>query len=153
MTTWVSKNDNFKGHFNLSTKGHGKCLEHMMKFGLPIILLGGGGYNIPNVARCWAYETGLCCGHKIEGKIPKTEMFYDLYAPDYKVHVTMDKNFPNKNSYEDLHKIKIKILEYLKELNGPPSMSLHHQPDLLSVKSDNDEISFEICDEHGENVE
>ena len=98
MTTWVSKNDNFKGHFNLSTKGHGKCLEHMMKFGLPIILLGGGGYNIPNVARCWAYETGLCCGHKIEGKIPKTEMFYDLYAPDYKVHVTMDKNFPNKKN-------------------------------------------------------
>ena len=51
MTTWVSKNDNFKGHFNLSTKGHGKCLEHMMKFGLPIILLGGGGYNILNVTR------------------------------------------------------------------------------------------------------
>ena len=65
----------------------------------------------------------------------------------------MDKNFPNKNSYEDLHKIKIKILEYLKELNGPPSMSLHHQPDLLSVKSDNDEISFEICEENGENGE
>jgi len=25
----------------------------MMTFGVPIILLGGGGYNVPNVARCW----------------------------------------------------------------------------------------------------
>ena len=34
------------GHFNLSSKGHGKCLEKMMKFGKPIILLGGGGYTV-----------------------------------------------------------------------------------------------------------
>lgn len=62
----------------------------------------------------------------------------------------MNKSLPNKNSYEDLHRIKIKILEYLKELNGPPSMSFHHPPDILSVKSDNDEISFEICEERPE---
>jgi len=34
----------------------------MMNFGLPMIILGEGGYNIPNVARCWAYETGLALG-------------------------------------------------------------------------------------------
>jgi len=65
----------------------------------------------------------------------------------------MDKNFPNKNSYEDLNRIKSKIMEYIKELNGPPSISLHHPPDLLSVKSDNDEISFEICERTEENAE
>jgi histone deacetylase 1/2 len=50
------------GHFNLSTSGHGKCLTHMMKYGIPIILLGGGGYTVTNVSRCWAYETSLALG-------------------------------------------------------------------------------------------
>ena len=34
------------GNFNLSIKGHGECLAHMKNFGIPMILLGGGGYNI-----------------------------------------------------------------------------------------------------------
>ena len=31
----------------------------MKKFNLPIIMLGGGGYTIRNVARCWTYETSV----------------------------------------------------------------------------------------------
>lgn len=31
----------------------------MKKFNLPLLLLGGGGYTIRNVARCWAYETSV----------------------------------------------------------------------------------------------
>jgi len=27
----------------------------MMGFNVPMVLLGGGGYTIENVARCWAY--------------------------------------------------------------------------------------------------
>ncbi len=34
------------GHFNLTLKGHGRCLQYMKSFGLPTILLGGGGYTI-----------------------------------------------------------------------------------------------------------
>ena len=34
----------------------------MMTFGLPMLVLGGGGYRINNVARCWAYETGRILG-------------------------------------------------------------------------------------------
>ena len=33
-----------------------------MTFGLPMLILGGGGYRINNVARCWAYETGRILG-------------------------------------------------------------------------------------------
>ena len=47
------------GCFNLTLKGHGKCVEFMKKWNLPLLLLGGGGYTIRNVARCWAYETAL----------------------------------------------------------------------------------------------
>jgi hypothetical protein len=50
------------GCFNLTTRGHGACLEYMKSFGLPIQVLGGGGYTIRNVARCWAYETAVAVG-------------------------------------------------------------------------------------------
>lgn len=31
----------------------------MKKFNLPLLMLGGGGYTIRNVARCWTYETSV----------------------------------------------------------------------------------------------
>jgi histone deacetylase 1/2 len=43
------------GHLNLSIRGHAECLNFMKNFGIPMILLGGGGYTIENVARCWAF--------------------------------------------------------------------------------------------------
>ena len=39
--------------------GHGKCVKFLKNKGLPILLLGGGGYTIRNVARCWTYETSI----------------------------------------------------------------------------------------------
>ena len=39
------------GRFNLSVKGHGSMVQHMMKYNKPLVLVGGGGYTIPNVAR------------------------------------------------------------------------------------------------------
>ena len=47
------------GHLNLSIRGHAQAVTFMKGFGVPTILLGGGGYTIENVSRCWAYETGM----------------------------------------------------------------------------------------------
>jgi acetoin utilization deacetylase AcuC-like enzyme len=33
-----------------------------------MLVLGGGGYTIRNVARCWTYETGCLLGHG-EGRV------------------------------------------------------------------------------------
>lgn len=50
------------GCFNLSMRGHAQCVEFCKKFGVPLLLLGGGGYTIRNVARTWTYETALAVG-------------------------------------------------------------------------------------------
>ncbi|KAA6421042.1 MAG: histone deacetylase 1 [Trebouxia sp. A1-2] len=50
------------GAFNLSMRGHADCLHFIKSFGLPMLVLGGGGYRISNVSRCWAYETGVILG-------------------------------------------------------------------------------------------
>ena len=34
----------------------------MKKYNLPLLMLGGGGYTIRNVARCWTYETAQALG-------------------------------------------------------------------------------------------
>lgn len=69
------------------------------------MMLGGGGYTVHNVARCWAYETGVALGENIEGAIPKTDRFYDSYFPEYKLHIGV-KQAKNKNTPEYIQELK-----------------------------------------------
>ena len=59
------------GSFQLTIKAYGECVKHMMGFNIPLIMLGGGGYTIENVARCWAYETSVLVNHNIGNDIPE----------------------------------------------------------------------------------
>lgn len=43
-------------------QGHSACIEFLARFGVPMLLLGGGGYTMRNVSRCWCYETGRMLG-------------------------------------------------------------------------------------------
>ena len=47
------------------TQGHGKCVEYVRKFNMPLLMVGGGGYTIRNVARCWTYETSIALQSEI----------------------------------------------------------------------------------------
>lgn len=60
-----SLNGDAIGVFNLTVKGHGNCVKFVKKFNLPLMLLGGGGYTISNVARCWTYETAIAVDKEI----------------------------------------------------------------------------------------
>ncbi|KAH3733630.1 hypothetical protein DPMN_040062 [Dreissena polymorpha] len=48
-----------------SSSGHGKAVEFMKKWNLPLMILGGGGYTIRNVARCWTNETSIALGVEV----------------------------------------------------------------------------------------
>jgi histone deacetylase 1/2 len=74
------------GQFNLSLRGHGNCLKFMLSYGLPTIMLGGGGYTVENVSRCWAFETALAVGEELEDKIPKNDYYYQKYSFEQKLH-------------------------------------------------------------------
>ncbi|NXV57304.1 HDAC1 deacetylase, partial [Molothrus ater] len=49
----------------ICTAGHAKCVEFVKSFNLPMLMLGGGGYTIRNVARCWTYETAVALDTEI----------------------------------------------------------------------------------------
>uniref|UniRef100_A0A674HVS7 Histone deacetylase 3 n=1 Tax=Taeniopygia guttata TaxID=59729 RepID=A0A674HVS7_TAEGU len=74
------------GCFNLSIRGHGECVEYVKSFNIPLLVLGGGGYTVRNVARCWTYETSLLVDEPISDELPysgKSELpFFLMSSPE-----------------------------------------------------------------------
>lgn len=48
------------------------CVRFMRSFNVPMLVLGGGGYTVRNVARCWTYETSLLVESDISNELPYT---------------------------------------------------------------------------------
>lgn len=58
------------GQFNLNIRQHGECVEFVKRMGIPLLLLGGGGYTARNVARAWCHETALATNNALPDSIP-----------------------------------------------------------------------------------
>ncbi|KAF7084357.1 hypothetical protein CFC21_088000 [Triticum aestivum] len=114
------------GCFNLSIRGHAECVKYMRSFNVPLLLLGGGGYTIRNVARCWCYETGVALGQELEDKMPVNE-YYEYFGPDYTLHVA-PSNMENKNTRYELDNIRTKLLDNLSKLRHAPSVQFQERP-------------------------
>jgi len=127
------------GCFNLTTKGHAACVEFVKGFGLPLLVLGGGGYTVRNVARCWTYETSVLLGIDIESEMPYND-YFEYFGPDYNLHL-QPSNMENMNSLEYLEKYKNIILENLNHIKGAPSVQMQEvPPDTYYVSEDEDDI-------------
>ncbi|CAE6530219.1 unnamed protein product [Rhizoctonia solani] len=114
------------GCLNLSMRGHANCVKFVKSFGLPLLLLGGGGYTMRNVSRCWAYETGLAAGVELGSEIPVNE-YYEYFGPDYKLDVRQS-NMEDMNTREYLERIKGIVLENVRKVGGPPSVQMTDIP-------------------------
>ncbi|MCO5604582.1 hypothetical protein L7F22_058750 [Adiantum nelumboides] len=114
------------GCFNLSIKGHAECVRFMRSFNVPLLLLGGGGYTIRNVARCWCYETAVALGVELEDKMPSND-YYEYFGPDYTLHVA-PSNMENQNNRIYLEYVRNKLLENLSTLSHAPSAQFQERP-------------------------
>lgn len=47
-----------------------ECVKFVKELNVPLLVLGGGGYTVRNVARCWTYETSLLVDEDIGSDIP-----------------------------------------------------------------------------------
>lgn len=92
------------GCFNLSVKGHGSCLQFLKQYNVPILMVGGGGYTLRNVPRCWTYETSVAVGLQLDEKIPETSEYYIYFGPEYKLHLPIS-NMEDSNTKEYLDSI------------------------------------------------
>ncbi|KAK9434918.1 histone deacetylase RpdA/Rpd3 [Metarhizium brunneum] len=114
------------GCFNLSMDGHANCVNYVKSFGLPTLVLGGGGYTMRNVARTWAYETGVLVGQEMDRTLPYNE-YYEYYAPDFELNVRAS-NMENSNSREYLDKITVAVIDNLRQTGPAPSVQMQDVP-------------------------
>lgn len=126
------------GCFNLSLRGHGACVEFVKGFGLPTLVLGGGGYTIKNVARCWTYETSLLVNTDISNELPFND-YFEYFGPDFQLHPDITTKFENLNTREYLDDVKAQVLENLKALEGAPAVQMHEIPPDLSFFEDDED--------------
>mmetsp|Transcript_19249 Transcript_19249/g.41624 ORF Transcript_19249/g.41624 Transcript_19249/m.41624 type:complete len:381 (+) Transcript_19249:3-1145(+) len=112
------------GCFNLTAKGHAECVKFVKSFGIPLLILGGGGYTINNVARCWAYETAVLVDEEenITSTIPQND-YSAYFEPNQNLHL-QPSNIQNLNTKEYLDKYKTQILQKLSQLQGAPSVAM-----------------------------
>jgi histone deacetylase 1/2 len=134
------------GCFNLSMRGHANCVKFVKSFGLPTLVLGGGGYTMRNVARTWAYETGLLVGEEMNPVLPFNE-YYEYYGPDYELDVR-SSNMENANSNDYLEKIKIQVIENLKKTTFAPSVQMQDVPrEPMGGMTEEEEAELDDLDE------
>lgn len=114
------------GCFNLSMRGHANCVNFVKGFNLPTLIVGGGGYTMRNVARTWAFETGIIVGEQLGSELPYND-YYEYFSPDYELDVR-PSNMDNANTKEYLDKIRNQVIENLKRTAFAPSVQMADVP-------------------------
>jgi histone deacetylase 1/2 len=79
-----------------------------------------------NVARTWAYETGILVGDNLESELPYND-YYEYFAPDYELDVR-PSNMDNANTKDYLDKIRSQVVENLKRTSFAPSVQMTDVP-------------------------
>ncbi|XP_018400962.1 PREDICTED: histone deacetylase Rpd3-like [Cyphomyrmex costatus] len=124
------------GCFNLTVRGHGKCVEFVKRYNLPFLMVGGGGYTIRNVSRCWTYETSVALGCEIANELPYND-YFEYFGPDFKLHIS-PSNMTNQNTSEYLDKIKTRLFENLRMLPHAPGVQVQAIPEDGAVIEDSE---------------
>lgn len=141
------------GCFNLTIDGHGECVKFMKDFGVPIMFLGGGGYTVRNVARCWTYETSIVVGEDISDELPFNE-YFEYFGPDYMLRPDTSQRVENTNSKQYLDQLRTTVLESLKLIAHAPSIQMHDvPPDLLTFKYLDDDKNPDLRESQDEKNE
>jgi len=139
------------GCFNLTIKGHGQAVAYVKAFTLPTLVLGGVGYTIRNVARCWTYETAICLDAELSDELPHND-YLEYYGPEYKLQIT-PSNMKNLNTRQELEEIRNKLLENLRTLDSAPSVARHDVPRDQSEEEDEDDEDAEKVRQDDRRVE
>ena len=95
------------GCFNLSIQGHADCVQFVKSFNVPTLVLGGGGYTLRNVPRCWTYETSVLLDRKVDEMMPYND-YFEYFGPDYMLKLPVS-NMENLNTPKYLENMKNQV--------------------------------------------
>ncbi len=75
-------------HLSLTSRGWLSAVHSVLNLGLPTIALGGGGYNLPTVARLWTLCYGALSGQDFPDAVPAP------FAEDWQTAALRDRAAP-----------------------------------------------------------
>mmetsp|Transcript_25494 Transcript_25494/g.83940 ORF Transcript_25494/g.83940 Transcript_25494/m.83940 type:complete len:430 (-) Transcript_25494:607-1896(-) len=117
------------GCFNLSLDGHADCVKFVKRFGIPLLVTGGGGYTKSNVARCWTYETAALLEQPVSSDIPEHDFYHEYYADaNYKLKVHPHQVIDNNNGKTYLSHVRGIVLQQLATLERAPCVLMQEMP-------------------------
>ncbi|KAK8860817.1 hypothetical protein M9Y10_012508 [Tritrichomonas musculus] len=137
------------GCFNLSIEGHAECVRFVKNFGIPMLVCGGGGYTVRNVARCWCYETAVVLGVEDQVGIRSTNPndtkrtmppneYRSYFSPKYQIELIPSK-MPNLNKKEELCAIYESVVDNIRNLPCAPNVQMcADDPDKLLAMDEKD---------------
>ncbi|CDJ43918.1 histone deacetylase, putative, partial [Eimeria tenella] len=138
------------GCFNLSLEGHSEAVRYFCRREVPAIFLGGGGYTLGNVPRCWAKETACILGLQLSPKIPESCVYRGYYGPNYELKIrTTNMENRNDEKYIDsiVQKISTTLRQHVYPIGGQISANFTDEERPTGVVL---ESSLENEDKHGD---
>lgn len=121
------------GQFNLNIKTHGECLAHIKRTGIPLLVLGGGGYTARNVARAWCHETALAVDAELADELPihilpRPQAFSGRAHGDARLYPDLGGFHANDCSRAKLDDIVAYCHEELRYVAAAPSVVMERLP-------------------------
>ena len=111
---------------NLSSTGQSTALSYLRSFSLPLLVLGGGGSTLRNVARCWTANTAALLDMDLKDtNIPEDHLYREYYAPDYLLSVQSQETLLDCNTVGTLQKILATLLRKLRMGQSSPRVPKH----------------------------
>lgn len=121
------------GQFNLNIRQHGECVSFVKRTGLPLLILGGGGYTARNVARAWCHETALATDNILPDNIPleivpRPEAFQGKEHGDGKLYPPFKRLHPNECKDADLEGMVKRLDGELRYVRAAPWVKCDQLP-------------------------
>jgi acetoin utilization protein AcuC len=98
-------------HLNITSSGYERIVQHIIEFDVPLLALGGGGYDVLAVARCWSLAFGKMSGIDLPNKIPTS------FSENHNLNVlrdTIEIDLPD-DMREMVNGTAEKSIEYIKQ--------------------------------------
>jgi len=108
------------GGFSLTPKAILAAVEEVRRCGLPLLILGGGGYQPANAARLWTLITAAVLGKKLPEDIPDIDPYFSHYGPDFTLCLEPGSR-KNRNTKEEVSKLVADARTRIKNLIIPPT--------------------------------
>ena len=102
-------------HLSLSSRGFGEAVGEFARMGLPWLAMGGGGYDLSAVARCWTLAYGIMVGREWPDEIPLG------YQEKYGLRQLRDTEVPalSDSVRQEARSFAVKSVEMVKQLIFP----------------------------------